>query len=96
VPGLNLAAPFLWLAFMAWMLALEYVAYPMANHRLRFGEVRRVLRANRMLGLGFGAATLAATLVPGLNALAMPAAVAGATALWHESLRDRQAGTVGR
>jgi len=92
VPGLNLAAPFLWMAFMAWMLALEYVAYPMANHRLRFATVRRTLRARRMLGLGFGAGVLGATLIPFLNILAMPAAVAGATAMWHERLRDETPG----
>ncbi|MOA66565.1 putative sulfate transport protein CysZ [compost metagenome] len=40
------------------------------------------LRAKRWQSLGFGAATYAALLVPGLNILLMPAAVAGATLFW--------------
>ncbi|MOA52168.1 putative sulfate transport protein CysZ [compost metagenome] len=40
------------------------------------------LRAKRWQSLGFGAATYAALLVPGLNILLMPAAVAGATVFW--------------
>jgi CysZ protein len=36
IPGVNLVAPFLWIAFSAWFLALEYGDYPMANHGLAF------------------------------------------------------------
>ena len=70
--------------FGAWMLALEYISYPMNNHNKHFTEVRRWLRKHRMLGLGFGSAVMIATLVPVLNLIVMPAAVAGATALWVE------------
>jgi CysZ protein len=86
VPGVNLAAPFLWLAFGAWMLAIEYGDYPMANHGLGFAEQRALLRRRRLLSLGFGGAASAALLVPGLNLAVIPAAVAGATALWVEQL----------
>ena len=87
IPGLNLAAPFLWVLFGAWMLALEYVAYPMENRGLLFSQQRRWLWAHRGLSLGFGAATLVVTLVPLVNFLVMPVAVAGATAMW---LRETQ------
>jgi len=40
------------------------------------------LRQRRWQSLSFGAATYAALLVPGLNLLIMPAAVAGATLFW--------------
>ncbi|MFV1998231.1 MAG: sulfate transporter CysZ [Acidiferrobacterales bacterium] len=70
--------------FGAWMMALEYISYPMNNHNKYFSDVRRWLRKNRMLGLGFGFAVMVATLVPVLNLIVMPAAVAGATALWVE------------
>jgi CysZ protein len=86
IPGVNLAAPFLWLAFSAWMLALEYGDYPMAAHGLTFARQRRLLGQRRLLVLGFGAMTSAALLVPGLNLAVIPAAVAGATALWVEQL----------
>lgn len=79
-PPAAILAPFIG----AWMLALEYISYPMNNHNKYFSEVREWLRKHRMLGLGFGFAVMVATLVPVLNLIVMPAAVAGATALWVE------------
>ncbi|HQU15334.1 MAG: sulfate transporter CysZ [Chromatiales bacterium 21-64-14] len=86
VPGVNLVAPFLWLAFSAWMLTLQYADYPMGNHGILFPEQRRRMAAQPLLALGFGGLTLLATLTPVANFLAMPAAVAGATAMWVENL----------
>ena len=82
IPGINLAAPVLWGLFSAWMLAIEYADYPMANHRLLFSAQRKLLRRRRVLSLGFGGSTLLITMIPLLNFLAMPVAVAGATAMW--------------
>lgn len=84
IPGVNIIAAPLALFFTAWMLALEYLSYPMNNHNKGFSEVRRWLRKHRMLGLGFGVAVATAMLVPIVNLIVMPAAVAGATALWVE------------
>lgn len=84
IPGLNLLAPFAWLVFSAWMLALEYCDYPMGNHGIAFREQRRLLRGKAFMNLGFGAATLVATSIPIVNLFTIPAAVAGATALWLE------------
>ncbi len=81
-------APFLWALFGAWMLALEYGDYPMGNHNIRFADQRSKLRQNKLLSLGFGGATLAATMIPLVNCLVMPAAVAGATKLWITQLKD--------
>lgn len=88
IPGVNAAAPFAWMAFSAWMLALEYADYPMGNHDMRFKDERGVLRQHRWMALGFGAGILLMTLVPVLNFLAMPVGVAGATAMWVERLRE--------
>ncbi len=82
IPGLVVITAPLSLLFSAWMLALEYLSYPMGNHNRYFPEVRRWLRAHRMLGLGFGLAATLAAMIPLVNFLVMPAAVAGATALW--------------
>jgi CysZ protein len=87
IPGVNLAAPLLWLAFGAWMLALEYADAPMGNHGLGFRDARRQLGENLPLALGFGTGMLVLTLVPVLNFVAMPAGVAGATALWIDHLK---------
>ncbi len=84
IPGLNLIAPLLWFVFGAWMLALEYLDYPMGNHGLLFPEQRRRARERRLLVLGFGAAISGLTMIPVINFLVMPVAVAGATALWVE------------
>ncbi|WP_421682071.1 sulfate transporter CysZ [Stutzerimonas urumqiensis] len=82
IPGLNLLAPPLWLAFGVWMMAVQYIDYPADNHKLGWDEMMGWLRERRWRSLSFGAVTYAALLVPGLNVLVMPAAVAGATVLW--------------
>jgi len=88
IPLVNLAAPFIWLLFSAWMLALEYCDYPMGNHNLRFKEQRALLGRRKLLGFGFGGATLLGTMIPLVNFLVMPAAVAGATSLWVTQLKE--------
>ena len=87
VPGLNVVAPLLWLAFGTWMLSLEYADAPMGNHGLAFKQQRRILGGRKGLALGFGAGIMVMTLIPVLNFLAMPVGVAGATALWVGQLR---------
>lgn len=87
IPVINLAAPLLWLMFSAWMMAVEYCDYPMGNHNLRFSEQRKRLRQRWMLSFGFGGATLIGTMIPVVNFLVMPAAVAGATAIWVDHLK---------
>jgi CysZ protein len=86
IPGLNLAAPVIWILFGAWMLAISYVDYPMGNHGLSFPEQRRRLGQRRYLALGFGGAAMFALAIPLVNFLVIPAAVAGATLLWVERL----------
>lgn len=83
-----LVTPLPWILFTAWMMAVEYCDYPMGNHEIRFAEQRARLGQRKLLSFGFGAATLTATLVPLLNFLVMPAAVAGATALWVDHLKQ--------
>ena len=63
-------------------MALQYVDYPMANHGLDFTAQRRHLGHHRWLALGFGSAVMVLTLIPVVNFLAMPIAVASATAMW--------------
>lgn len=82
IPVVQLAAPAVWAVLGAWLLCLQYVDFPMANHGYRFTQVRQRLGRHRSLALGFGAAVAVVSLVPVANLLVMPAAVAGATALW--------------
>lgn len=82
IPVLNLVAAPLWLLFGVWMMAVQYIDYPADNNRVSWAEMLTWLRRRRWQSLSFGAVTYAALLVPGLNLLIMPAAVAGATLLW--------------
>ena len=86
IPGINVVAPIVWMVLGAWMLAVSYVDYPMANHGIGFDELRSRLRDRRLLSLGFGGAVMAALTVPVLNFVVIPCAVAGATAMWVEQL----------
>ncbi len=87
IPMVNLIAPILWALFVAWMHVFEYVEYPMENHRIRFKQVRHTIKTKRFLGLSFGASVMMALLIPVVNLLVMPAAVAGATAMWVEQFK---------
>lgn len=82
IPGVNLLAAPLWLLFGVWMMAVQYIDYPADNHKMSWDDMLAWLREKRWRSLGFGGATYAALLVPGLNILLMPAAVAGATVFW--------------
>jgi len=85
LPGVNLVAPFLWAILGCWILVLQYLDYPMANHQQDFRQVRGWLRQHRALGLGFGAGMLLGTLIPGLNLIMMPVGVVAATLMWLEA-----------
>ena len=74
----------LWLAFTSWMLALEYLDYPMSNNKLPFKQVRQKAGQLRPTSFGFGLIVMILSTVPLLNLVVMPAAVAGATAAWVE------------
>ncbi len=84
IPGVNIIASVLWMIFSAWILALEYADFPMANHDIGFAEQRILLQKKRLMVWGFGAAILLLLMIPVVNFLAMPTAVAGATAMWLE------------
>src|SRR5690606_4367936 len=93
IPLANLAAAPLWLLFGIWMMAVQYIDYPADNNKMSWGEMMNWLRGRRWKSLSFGAATYAALLVPVLNLLIMPAAVAGATRFWVREGGHGQAAT---
>lgn len=94
IPGLNLFSSVAWFVFSAWLMAIEYTDYPMGNHKYRFRDVRKTLSAHRATALGFGASASLGQSIPLLNLVAMPAAVAGATALWVEHISNTEFETV--
>ena len=84
VPFLSILTPLSWFVFTAWMLAMQYSDYPLSNHGVDFTAQRPFLTRQRSHLFAFGAATALCTLIPVVNFIIMPAAVAGATLLWIE------------
>ncbi len=87
VPGINTLSPLLWFLLGAWMMSIQFVDYPMDNHRLGFAEVKEAVRERRLSSLGFGGLVALCTSIPVINFFVVPAAVVGATLLWCEEMR---------
>ncbi len=89
IPGLNIISPIAWIILGAWLIAIEYVDYPMGNHELFFKDEIHALKKNKFLALGFGWGIAILTTIPFINFIAMPVGVSGATALWVKNLSKR-------
>ncbi|GLZ86682.1 sulfate transporter CysZ [Metapseudomonas resinovorans] len=89
IPGVNLLAAPLWIVFGVWMMAVQYIDYPADNHKLGWNEMLAWLREKRWQSLGFGGTTYLALMIPFVNILMMPAAVAGATLFWVREGGDK-------
>lgn len=83
IPGLNLLAPFLWVVYGAWALALEYMSYPLENAGLDFNEQRKQLRQQRLSVLSFGGIVLFTMGLPLLSVVMPPLAVITASLYWR-------------
>ncbi len=90
IPGLNTLSPLLWFLLGAWVMGLQFLDYPMDNHRLPFKEVRNASAARRLSSLGFGGTVAFISGIPFINMIVVPAAVIGATLFWCEELQPRQ------
>ena len=77
-----------WLVYTIWVLTLEYADYPMANHGMSFRHIREKLSEKRLLSLGFGSLVMLGTLIPLVNFLVMPVAVAGATKMYIKEFKS--------
>lgn len=88
-PLISPAVALLWLLYTVWILTLEYADFPMANHGIAFRHIREKLATKRFLSLGFGSMVMLATLIPFVNFLAMPVAVAGATKMYVEEFKNQ-------
>ena len=87
IPGLNALAPFAWVLFGAWMMAVQYTDYAADNNQLSFSELRKRLRKNLFQALMFGVIIYFVTAIPIVNLILIPMAVAGGTVYWVQWLR---------
>ena len=88
IPGINLFAPFIWFLFGSWLLAIEYLDYPMGNRDFTFKQQLTLIKQNRFICLGMGIGLMMMTIIPVLNFFAMPVGVAAATSLWAKHLKQ--------
>lgn len=86
IPGVNAVAPALWFLLGAWMMSIQFVDYPVDNHRGSFADVKEAVRTRRLSSMGFGGFVALCTGIPVVNFFVVPAAVVGATLLWVEEL----------
>ncbi|MEH6389448.1 MULTISPECIES: sulfate transporter CysZ [Pseudomonas] len=82
IPVVNLVASPLLLMFGVWMMAVQYVDYQADNDKVSFIDMLRWMKGRRALSLGFGLPVYVGMLIPLVNLLVMPTAVAGSTLLW--------------
>ncbi|MFG1488219.1 sulfate transporter CysZ [Oceanospirillum sp. HFRX-1_2] len=86
IPMVNLLSPVLWFLFSVWMLSVQYMDYPMDNHKIDFHAMQRRLKQNWWHTVSFGLVCYLLMFVPFVNLIFMPAAVAGATWLWVQQV----------
>ena len=85
IPVVNILATPLWVLFGVWMMAIQFADYPADNNKLSWQDMLKWLRQKRLSSLGFGGVVYLGLMIPFLNLVLMPAAVAGATVFWvHE------------
>lgn len=79
----------LWFVYTVWILTLEYAEFSMSNNGMAFSHIREKLAEKRFLSLGFGSMVMVATLIPVINFLVMPVAVAGATKMYFNEFKSQ-------
>lgn len=88
IPVVGLLAPVLYFLWGAWSLALENTDFAADNNGIPFPALRDRCRRRRVNVLGFGAVAMVTASLPLINLFAIPAAVAGGTALWLAHLDE--------
>jgi CysZ protein len=94
IPVINLASPAIWLLFGAWTMAVQFVDYPTENRQQPFRETLDKLKSNRAAALTFGLCATGALMIPLVNFLLIPVAVAGGTVLWRTLEQNSDVGTI--
>lgn len=85
IPVINVAASIIWFLFNGWMMGIQYLDYPMDNHKMSFEQTRDYLRRHKILSLTFGLSVMVLSMIPIVNLITMPAAVIGATLLFLDN-----------
>lgn len=88
IPVVNIVAGVLWFIYGCWVMSIQYIDYPMDNHRIPFQTMRIAMRKKLFTCLGFGCAMVIMLMIPILNLFVIPSAVIGATLMWHDHFKE--------
>ena len=88
IPLLNFFVPIIAILWGAWVMTLQYIDYPADNHHLSFTALRHQLKSQRFSTTGFGGTIMVCSMIPFINILILPIAVAGGTLFWINELRQ--------
>jgi CysZ protein len=82
LPGANLLGLLLGGLWSSWCLALQYCDYAADNHQLPFNYVRTQLGQDKLNSFAFGGLVLFGSMIPVVNIVMTPLAVAAGTINW--------------
>ncbi len=88
IPGANLLGVLIATLWSCWCMAIQYSDYPADNHQLSFRELRRRLNSQQLTSFSYGGIILLGSMVPILNIIVTPIAVAGATIYWVREVKQ--------
>lgn len=88
IPLFNLLVPVIAVLWGAWVMTLQYVDYPADNHQLSFTALRNRLKTQKFSTTSFGGTIMLGSMIPVINIVIMPIAVAGGTVFWVNELRQ--------
>lgn len=91
IPGINVLGAIIGGLWSCWCMAVQYSDYPADNHQLTFVEVRRRLHEENITSYSYGGIILLGSMLPFLNIIVTPIAVAGATVMWIKKLKKEVA-----
>lgn len=90
IPFINIISPFLWILFAIWMLSIEYLDYPMANHDILFADIKQTAHTHKGMTLGLGSGLFIMTSIPFINFIAIPCGVIAATEVYLKTVRKTE------
>jgi CysZ protein len=88
IPGANILGVCLAALWSCWCMAVQYVDFPADNHQLDFSELRSRLKQQPLTSYAFGGIVLVGCMIPLINIVISPIAVAGATIFWVREMRS--------
>jgi len=88
VPGVNIIAVIISALWAAWCMSVQYLDYPADSHRMAFKDLRSQLLSKPLSSFSFGGLVMLGSMIPVVNIVVMPIAVAGASVYWVREIKS--------